>query len=986
MDTGEQVRFTDKSEESLRLAVNAAPVLVWMSDVNGLCTYGNQHWVEFSGQPIEAALGKGWADHLHPEDLKRTSEAHSQAVNRREPFQIEHRLRRHDGQYRWILAIGVPRFDAEGSFAGYLGLGIDVTERKLAEEALQKNDERLRLAMESGKSVGWDWDVKSGRDFLFGDLQSIFGIPAEVYDGRVEDFHRYVHPEDRRRVVEAVKYAMETHRPYAAEFRIRWPDGTVRWLSAKGKFFYTQDGEPERMLGVATDISDRKAAEEALRESEERFRLAIQAGRMYAFDWNVVTDEIVRSEESKHFFGLTAEPSRLTKRELLARVHPEDRERFINSLSACTPKNPKTEISYRLLQPDGSVVWLERTGRAFFDEQGRMVRIIGMVTDVTDRKGTEEALRQRDVELSQAQRVAQVGSWHWDVKNDVVSWSEELYRIAGRDPSLKAPSYKEHPQILTPASWTRLNAAVKSALRSGESYELDLEVVRPNGATRWITARSEAVRNAEGLVVALRGTVQDLTERKQAETALHDSEERFRLAMNDIASGVYTLDLQGLVTFINPAVEKMFQWTNAELLGKNMHDLMHYKHPDGTPFLSSDCPIYQVLKNGIELREHEDTFVRRDGSFVPVICSASPLRNAGETTGIVVGIRDDTQRREAEQVIRESEQRFRLVANTAPVMIWMSGVDSLCTYGNQTWLEFTGRRLEDVLGSGWAESLHPEDLARSLGTYRQAFDRREPFQVEHRFRRHDGEYRWILDHGVPRFNADGSFAGYIGSGVDVTELKRAEEALSTVSQKLIEAHEEERTRIARDLHDDINQRLALLAIQIDELKAGEARKQIADLASDIQALSHRLHSSKLEYLGLAAAAAGFCRELSDRHGVKIDFHAENVPKELPRETSLALFRVLQEALQNAIKHSGSPRLQVSLKADTSEIELTVHDSGVGFDPQEAMKGRGLGLTSMQERLKLVGGQFVVDAKPQLGTTIHARVPLSTREKSATAVG
>lgn len=491
----------------------------------------------------------------------------------------------------------------------------------------------------------------------------------------------------------------------------------------------------------------------------------------------------------------------------------------------------------------------------------------------------------------------------------------------------------------------------------------------------------------------------DITEDRRKDAILRDSEERFRLAMNNVASGVYTLDLNGLVTYVNPAAEAMFGWTNAELLGRKMHDVTHYQHPDGSPFPAAECPGLQVLQKGVELREQEDMFIRKDGRFFPVVYSASPLKTEGQTVGIVVGFRDDTLRRDAERAVRESEERFRLVANAAPVLIWMSDVDKLCTYFNQRWLEFTGRSLETELGNGWTQGIHPDDAARCLETYTKAFDRREPFQMEYRLRRRDGEYRWVFDQGVPRFDADTSFVGYIGSCIDVTEHKLAEEALSTVSQKLIEAHEEERTRLARELHDDIIQQLASLSLILQHVKRshpasvselderiGAALQRVARLADDLRALSHRLHSSKLESFGLAEAAAGFCEELSDRHAVKIAFHSENIPKTLPTAIALCLFRVLQEALQNAIKHSGSRRFQVLLRRRVDDVELTVQDSGVGFDLQEALRGRGLGLTSMKERLGLVNGHLSIHSELGRGTTIEARVPLSaaTQRDSASA--
>jgi PAS domain S-box-containing protein len=354
-----------------------------------------------------------------------------------------------------------------------------------------------------------------------------------------------------------------------------------------------------------------------------------------------------------------------------------------------------------------------------------------------------------------------------------------------------------------------------------------------------------------------------------------------------------------------------------------------------------------------------------------------------------------TRRKRTEAELRESERRFRLVANTAPVMIWMSGPDKLCTYFNAPWLKFTGRTLEEESGNGWARGVHPDDLQKCWETYSKSFDQREPFQMEYRLRRSDGEYRWVFDQGVPRFNADASLFGYIGSCIDVTERKAAEETLSNIGRKLIEAHEEERSWIARELHDDFNQRITLLAVNLVGFKKDlfprnvqlslvleETIEQVKELGRDMQALAHRLHSSKLEYLGVVAACAGFCRELSEGHQIEVEFRSEDIPKKLPQEISLCLFRILQEALQNAVRHSGVQHFQVSLIGGSNEIRLTIRDSGIGFDPAEAIKGSGLGLVSMKERIKLVDGELLLDSQLQRGTTIQARVPLAAKAMAA----
>jgi PAS domain S-box-containing protein len=350
--------------------------------------------------------------------------------------------------------------------------------------------------------------------------------------------------------------------------------------------------------------------------------------------------------------------------------------------------------------------------------------------------------------------------------------------------------------------------------------------------------------------------------------------------------------------------------------------------------------------------------------------------------------------RKADLRLRESEKRFRLMADTAPALIWMCDKEGTVTYLNDRRIDFTGRDLATGFGDVWSKFIHPDDVQSVQTANKRALEKQQGYSKEYRLRRRDGVYRWMLDIAAPRVNEDGSFAGFVGSAADITDQKLAQEALEKIGGKLIEAQEEERTRIARELHDDICQRLALLSMELEQVNRGsnsgrspkleEIRRHCAEIAGDVQALSHKLHSSKLEYLGLAAAIRSFCREFSQQHDVSVEFADENVPNFLPRDISLSLFRVTQEALQNALKHSGIGQFSVVLRGSAKEIQLEVSDRGAGFDVEGAKLDRGLGLVSMQERAHLVHGTFTIESSENGGTRILVRVPLADAQLKASS--
>jgi PAS domain S-box-containing protein len=390
-----------------------------------------------------------------------------------------------------------------------------------------------------------------------------------------------------------------------------------------------------------------------------------------------------------------------------------------------------------------------------------------------------------------------------------------------------------------------------------------------------------------------------------------------------------------------------------------------------------------ALPPGSVILYREPSFWERDRNYI-IAAVVVILVQALSIIGLLL---QRERKRKAEAVLCESEERFRVMADTTPSLVWMCDPKGEITYLNDRRVAFTGPDPAVDYRDSWTTYVHPDDLRGVLEKLSTALKDRHAFSCEYRLRRHDGAYRWMFDVAAPRVNGDGSFAGFIGSAIDITDQKLAQEALENVSGKLIEAQEKERSRIARDLHDDICQRLALLSMEVEQANRNgappstkkhlaEIRQHCSEIAGDVQSLSHELHSSKLEYLGIVAAIKGFCKEFAKQHQADIEFHDHSVSADLPKDVSLCLFRVTQEALHNAMKYSGSRQVTVTLTGTANEVQLVVKDAGAGFDVEQAKREQGLGLVSMQERVHLVRGHFHVESHIGAGAKVVAVIPVA----------
>jgi PAS domain S-box-containing protein len=508
-----------------------------------------------------------------------------------------------------------------------------------------------------------------------------------------------------------------------------------------------------------------------------------------------------------------------------------------------------------------------------------------------------------------------------------------------------------------------------------------------------------AVLSASGMVfaafIAEREHTQRERERLVREQAAMETRLRFAAIVEAAEDAIYVTDISGIVTDWNKGAEKLYGYTADEIIGQSIFVLISSDR-------SAICTrAMEKVQKGHSLGYSETVRRKKNGELIAVSITASPiLTSEGKVVGLSAIERDITERKRQEKILRDSEERLRLAASAGKMFAyeWDTATDFIVRSEEST--NILGiNQAQRLTGEEGLERIHPDDRESVVAAMAGLTPEKPSLKVSYRILRPDNTQIWVEQNSLAHFDEHGSILRIVGMVVDITERKRAEAALSSARLKLIDAQEQERTRIARELHDDIGQRLALLTIELNQLHMNanglpaqvrdsleQLGKQTVEIAADTQSLSHELHSSRLEYLGITAAMNGLCREFSKKQQVEIDFRSDDVPGSLSPDISLCLFRVLQEALNNSVKHSGAESFVVRLWGAPGEICLSVRDSGAGFDSEAVKESHGIGLISMEERLASVNGNLYIDSHPNIGTTIYARVPLKAEPESLSPTG
>ena len=472
-----------------------------------------------------------------------------------------------------------------------------------------------------------------------------------------------------------------------------------------------------------------------------------------------------------------------------------------------------------------------------------------------------------------------------------------------------------------------------------------------------------------------------------------DTEELYLSAMLDAcAVGAALLDAGGTVLYVNGG------WRHLAARHGLAHDLhgvgLNYteicRQVSGVSAVDADAVVDGVVQILLgRATEFQKECVRRlPTSSQCVLIHAARLDVPGAFR-VLVTHEDTALNKWTSEAERKTEDRLRLLLEMTNILPWEADAETgRFTYVGEQAVRMLGYPVEQWYEPDfWASHLHPDDCKRAFEDCLTYSQKLEDYQFEYRMIANDGRVVWVHDM-VSVIHKNGQPVTIRGFLIDITERKQAEEALVRLSGRLINAQEEERKRVARELHDDLNQRMALLSIELGRLEQ-QVRKprhlrplvhslqaKAQEISAEIHRISYSLHPSKLDHLGLGAAVRSLCEALSESHKLRIDFQQRGFTEAVPKDISLCVFRIAQEALRNCVRHSGASGARVALERTEAAVRLSVSDDGCGFDAEAGAAKKGLGLTSMRERLRLVGGELQIYSRPLGGTRIEIFVPLA----------
>jgi PAS domain S-box-containing protein len=959
-----------KSEERFRALVTASSEMVYRVSPD---------WIE-----MRQLYGRGFLadteipssawlqEYVPPEDQPHVTAVVNEAIRTKSIYELEHRVRKVDGSLGWIFSRAVPLLDANGEIVEWFGAASDITERKRVEEALRESEERLRFLSDNlPDSAVYQYVLKPDGSIRFlyfsTGIERLNGINVQDVLRDPNTLYRQVPQPYLERLFEAKVLSVRELSDFEMEVPMRLPDGQLKWMRLHTRPQRLPDG---RIIwnGVQIDITESKKVEEALRKSEERYRMLFTN-----MTEGFVLGEIVYDKDGRpyDYRYLEMNPAYelnygIKKEELLGRTLLEV---FPNTTTTTIEKFGEVALSgqstnFEIFSP---IVNKYIDIYAFSPEKGKLAAIIRDVTAKKEaearlketldnlenlvKERTEElekaynSLKENEKGLAEAQKMAHIGNWDWNLVTGEVCWSAELYRIFGRSPQKSVAAYDEFLSYVHPDDRDRVDSAIRKALNEKPSG-IDYRIFLANGEERNVHAESEVIFDENNVPVRAKGIVQDITERKK-------SEEKLLNLANIVESSndaIGTMSLDGVITSWNRGAEQFYGYSAEEILGTTGSIL-------APPHLSEETKkLTERAKKGERIDNYETSRLRKDGTIINVSLTFSPVFDASKKlTAVSIIARDITKRKRAEEKLRESEEKYRNIVETANEGIIIIDDEARITYANKKMTDMFGYTLEEGTGRpvwDFADEEGKNILKQNLEKRRQGIN--ESYELKLICK--DGSPLWALINAKSLFDTDGKFMGMMGMLTDITERKKAEEALEKMDKARIkEIHH----RIKNNLQI-ISSLLDLQAEKFEDENVIEAFREGQNRVISMSLIHEELYKGEgTDTLDFSA----YLKKLAENLFRTYNLSGKNISLSMDLEedtffdmdTSVPLGIIVNELVSNSLKHAftggeeGNIRIKLYRKErdfDThkSLFSLTISDDGKGLtEDLELESAESLGL-------------------------------------------
>jgi PAS domain S-box-containing protein len=714
---------------------------------------------------------------IHPSDRQSFDEALAVSATTLQPWQWEGRVLTRSGNVKWLQGISRPEKQENGDIL-WDGLLIDISDRKQAEAALQKSEERLRLAVEAGPFGTWDWQLLTGEITWCPTQEKFFGLEVGTYDGTYETLLAIIHPDDREFVTQGINRILYESENCDIEYRIIWPDGSVRWIASKGQVFYDETGKPVRMLGINQDITERKQAQEALRKSEATNRVLLET----------IPDLIIRmSGDGIYFDFIPARNFKYVKTcrdmrgqniyDILPLEVAEQRMHYVQQALS----TGKVQIyEFQILVEDEILTQEARIALSGENE------VLVMVRDISERKRAEAALQESNERLRVALEAARMGSWDWNIQTGKETWSPNLAALFGLEVGTFDDLHETFLARVHPDDREFVVKAQEQAIAQREGYDIEFRIVWPDGTLRWLASKGQVFYDETGQPERMAGLNLDISDAVAAATQRKQSEETLQrqlAAVEAAQEGIAILDRHGKYIYLNSSHLNLYGYNSTgEILGHLWQELYY---PEEVARFERD--IFPILYQNGSWRG-EATGKKLDGTTFPQELSLTLI----EDGGLICVCRDISDRQAREEALRHSEERFRNLIETTSDWVWEVDEKAVYTYASCKVRDILGYEPSEILGKTPFDLMPPEEAFRVGNIFGPIAAKALPFSCLENTNLHKNGYWVVLESsGVPVFDSDGKFSGYRGMDRDITSRKQAESVLRESEERFRAIFEKE---------------------------------------------------------------------------------------------------------------------------------------------------------------------------------------------------